>query len=69
MPGTFKLITLVGVSDASYEDAIQKAVQDASKSVRGLSWFEVVELRGKLQGAKVAQYQIKLQAAFEVEKS
>ena len=67
MSGTFKLVTLVGTSPDSYEQAIRNAVRDASASLRNLSWFEVTELRGRISGGQVAEYQAKLQAGFKVE--
>lgn len=62
----YKLIELVGISDKSYEDAIQKAVSVASETLKGLSWFEVVELRGKIEDGKVLEYQAKLHIAFKI---
>ena len=67
MPGTFKMITLVGLSRVSYEDAIQNAVQQASATLRNLAWFEVQEFRGKIQGDRVSEWQVKLQVGFKIE--
>lgn len=68
MAGTYKLITLVGLSSVSYEEAIKDAVRDASASVRNLAWFEVQEFRGKIEGNQVSEFQVKLEAAFKVER-
>ena len=43
MGKTFKIIEMVGTSEKGYEDAIQSAVAEASKTLKGLSWYEVVE--------------------------
>ena len=67
MSGTFKLIELVGTSPKSFEDAVQSAVSDASKSLRELSWFEVHEQRGRIRDGAVVEYQVKLHVAFKVE--
>jgi len=67
MAGTFKLIELVGTSSKSFEDAVQNAVADASKSLRDLSWFEVLEQRGRIKGGAVAEFQVKVHVAFKVE--
>ena len=67
MSGTFKLVTLVGTSPDSYEKAIDNAVRAAAASLRNLSWFEVLELRGRIAEGRVAEYQAKLQAGFKVE--
>ena len=67
MAGTFKLIELVGTSSKSFEDAVQNAVADAAKSLRELSWFEVLEQRGKIKGNAVVEFQVKVHVAFKVE--
>ena len=69
MGDTYKMITLVGTSEESYEDAIDGAIKDAADSVRGLNWFEVKELRGRLDDGKVAEFQAKIQIGFKVEGS
>lgn len=67
MAGTFKLIELVGTSSKSFEEAIQSAVSDASKSLRDLAWFEVLEQRGRIRNGAVDEYQVKVHVAFKVE--
>jgi len=67
MSGTYKLITLVGTSNESFADAVRGAVETASRSVRGLSWFEVDQLRGRVEGGRVEEYQVMLRAGFKVE--
>lgn len=65
MPKTYKLIELVGISRNSYEEAIKNAIEEAKKTLKGLSWFEVVELRGGIKNGEI-EYQAKLKVAFEV---
>lgn len=67
MSKTFKMVTLVGTSANSYEDAIASAVKDASASLRNLAWYEVTEMRGRIDGDKVAEFQVKLQVGFKVD--
>lgn len=67
MNPTYKMVTLVGCSATSYEDAIQRAVTDAARTVRHLGWFEVVEMRGRIDGDKVVEYQAKIQVGLRVE--
>jgi flavin-binding protein dodecin len=58
MASTFKLIEVVGVSEKSYEDAISSAVASAAKTLQGLAWFEVTELRGSISNGKPKEYQV-----------
>lgn len=67
MSKTFKMVTLVGTSPDSYESAIRNAVKDAAGTVRNLAWYEVTEMRGRIDGDAVAEFQVKLQVGFRVE--
>ena len=63
---TYKLIELVGVSEQSTEDAIQSALAQASQTLKGLSWFEVKEMRGLVEEGKVSQFQVTLKIGFRI---
>jgi flavin-binding protein dodecin len=63
---TYKLIELVGVSERSTEDAIQNALAQASQTLKGLSWFEVKEMRGLIEDGKVNQFQVTLKIGFRI---
>ena len=65
-PRTYKLIELVGTSNESYEKAIENAIHDASRTVRGLAWFEVGELRGQIRDGAIAEYQVKVKIGFRI---
>jgi dodecin len=67
MGGIYKKIEIVGTSTESLEDAIRTAVQAAAKSVRRLSWFEVVEQRGAIKDGKVAEFQVTLRVGFKLD--
>ena len=54
----YKVIELVGSSTKGTDDAIQSAIARASKSLKNLDWFEVIETRGHLQNNKIAHYQV-----------
>jgi flavin-binding protein dodecin len=63
----YKLIELTGTSTTSIEDAIGGAIQRAHKTIKNLSWFQVVETRGSIAKGKVDQWQVTLKVAFAVE--
>ena len=63
----YKVIELVGSSTKGTDDAIQSAIARASKSLKNLDWFEVIETRGHLQNNKIAHYQVKLKVGFRLE--
>jgi hypothetical protein len=63
----YKVIELVGSSDTSIEDAIQTAVSRASRTVRNLRWFEVVQTRGQIVEGRVGHYQVTLKIGFTLQ--
>ena len=63
----YKIIQLVGSSPSSVEDAIQNAVTRASKSLKNLRWFEVLETRGQIEGGKVTHFQVTLKVGFTLD--
>ncbi len=63
----YKLVEVVGTSKASFSKAADVAVQRASKTLHNVAWFEVAEMRGRVAGGAVAEYQVKLKVAFRLD--
>jgi flavin-binding protein dodecin len=63
----YKLIELTGTSSTSIEDAVDKAIKRAHKTVKALSWFQVVETRGNINKGKVQHWQVTIKVGFSVE--
>jgi dodecin len=63
----YKLIEITGTSPTSIEDAIQSAIGRASQTVRKMQWFEVVEMRGRIDEDHVGQWQVTLKIGFTLE--
>jgi dodecin len=63
----YRIIEVTGSSEKSIENAIQNAVGRASRTLRQVGWFEVVETRGHIQDGKVAHYQVALKVGFILE--
>lgn len=63
----YKMSEIVGTSRESYAEATRLAIKKASKTVRGLEWFEVVEMRGTVADGDVAEFQVKLKIGFKLE--
>jgi flavin-binding protein dodecin len=62
----YRVIQLVGSSEKSIDDAIRGAVSRASKTLRNLRWFEVVETRGNIEDGRLS-YQVTLKVGFTME--
>lgn len=67
MPKAYKKIEVVGISEKSLSDAIDHAISKASDSLHGLAWFEVAEMRGKIEDGKVAEYQATVAIGFKLD--
>ena len=63
---TYKVIELVGSSPNGVTEAINEAVTRAAKTIRGLDWFEVSQIRGNIQDNNIAWYQVSLKVGFRV---
>lgn len=68
MAGTFKIIELVGTSSVSFAEAVREAVEEAAKTVRNMSWFEVAQQRGRIADGKVAEFQVTIKVGFKLER-
>lgn len=63
----YKILELVGSSETSVEDAIQNAITRASKTIRFVKWFEVVQIRGHVEDGSVRHYQVAMRVGFTLE--
>jgi flavin-binding protein dodecin len=64
---TYVLNEIVGTSTESVHDAIRNGVARASRTLRNLDWFEMVEVRGMIADGQVAQYQVTMKVGFRLE--
>jgi flavin-binding protein dodecin len=63
----YKHLELTGSSSKSIDDAVRNAIAKASKTIRGLHWFEIIDTRGHIEGSKVAHWQVTLKIGFTLE--
>jgi dodecin len=63
----YKIMDLVGSSETSIEDAVQTAVARASRTIRNLRWFEVIQTRGHIEDGRVHHYQVVLRIGFTLD--
>ncbi len=68
MSNVFKKVEIVGISSTSFADAVKSAVAEASKTIRHISWFEVVEERGMVKDGNVQEFQVVLKVGFKLER-
>ena len=63
----YGLSEIVGTSTQGVDDAIRVAVQRAARTLRGLDWFQVSEIRGHLADGQVEHFQVTLKIGFRME--
>jgi flavin-binding protein dodecin len=64
---TYVKTEVVGTSAKSISDAIEHAIAIASKSLRNLDWFEVIDVRGAIKDNKVSHYQVTIKLGLRYE--
>ena len=64
---TYVKSEVISSSNKFISDAIELAIATASRSLRNLEWFEVVDVRGSIRNNKVANYQVTLKLGLKYE--
>ncbi len=68
MAGIYKILEVVGISPVSFAEAVKTGVAEASKTVRHMDWFEVVEERGRIVDGEVKEFQVTMKIGFKLER-
>jgi dodecin len=68
MAGIAKVITVIGSSPESFAKAADAAVQEAAKTVRGISGAHVVSMSAEVEGDRISSYRTTVNIAFAVER-
>ena len=63
-----KTIDLVGVSTESWRDAANKALEEATKTLRGVEGFEVLETSATVADNRIAEYHTHIRIRFRIER-
>ena len=60
----YKKVEIVGTSEKSSDDAIRNALTKASKSIKNLRWFELIETRGSINEGVLERWQVTVKVGF-----
>ena len=63
-----KVVTIIGSSPESFAKAADAAVQEAAKTVRGISGASVVSMSAVVENDHISQYRTTVNIAFGVER-
>lgn len=61
----YKYIDIVGTSSTVITDAVNNAIEEASKTVKNIKWGELGRVTFRVEGKKI-EYQAEVRIAFEV---
>jgi len=63
----YSVSEIVGSSTDSIEDAIRGAVGRASKTLHNLDWFQVSDIRGRIEENERCRFQVTLKVGFRLD--
>lgn len=61
-----KVSQIIGSSPVSFEDAAASVVARANRTLRGITAFDVVDKRIKVDAAGITEYRIQIRLHFDV---
>jgi len=64
MTDMLKVIEVLAESDKSWEDAANRAVERAGKSIRGIRSIYIKNMEAKVENNKIVQYRVNAQISF-----
>ena len=64
-----KVITLIGSSPESFAKAADAAVQEAAKTLRGITGADVISMSAVVENDRITAYRTTVNIAFGVERS
>ena len=63
-----KVITIIGSSPESFAKAADVAVQEAAKTLRGISGADVISMSANVENGRISTYKTTVNIAFGLER-
>jgi flavin-binding protein dodecin len=63
-----KVVTIIGSSPESFAKAADAAVQEAGKTLRGITGADVVSMSALVENDKITEYRTTVNIAFGIER-
>jgi flavin-binding protein dodecin len=64
--GVAKVNELIGASPVSFEEAAREVMARANRTLRGITGFQVVEKRVKVEEGRIREYRLRLRLHFDM---
>ncbi|MDQ3995082.1 MAG: dodecin family protein [Actinomycetota bacterium] len=68
MADVAKVVTIIGNSPDGFAEAAQVAVQEAAKTIRGITGADVISMSCEVQGDRITSYRTTVNISFGVER-
>lgn len=68
MSDVAKVVTIIGSSPESFAKAADVAVQEAAKTLRGISGAHVISMSAEVENDRISVYRTTVNIAFAVER-
>jgi dodecin len=63
-----KVVTIIGSSPESFAKAADAAVQEAAKTLRGITGADVISMSAVVEDGRISEYRTTVNIAFAVER-
>ena len=63
----YSVSEIVGSSSESIDDAVKGAIGRASRTLHNLDWFEVSQIRGRIEEGQRCHFQVTLKVGFRLD--
>lgn len=63
-----KVVTIIGSSPEGFAEAAAAAVQEAAKTLRGITGADVISMSAEVDGDRITEYRTTVNIAFAVER-
>ena len=68
MPDVAKVVTIIGSSSEGFAEAASTAVQEAAKTLRGITGASVVSMSATVENDRITAYKTTVNIAFGIER-
>jgi dodecin len=68
MANVAKVVTVIGNSPESFAKAADAAVQEAAKTIRGITGADVISMSADVQDGRITSYKTTVNIAFAIER-
>ncbi|MBC9795758.1 dodecin family protein [Sinomicrobium kalidii] len=61
-----KVVEILGNSEESWEDAVQRVVNEVAKTVRNIRSVYIQDMQATIEDNRIAEYRVNAKVCFEV---